>query len=411
MKVPDTPADWDDIHLDADGNPRIVERRFVVEDVYAGYRLDHFLKCKIPRLSRTKLQTIIRTQVLPVRGRVLKPHSAVTPGDEIILRRPARPEPSCPRDFAVLYDDPHMMVIDKPAGLPVHASAKFYFNTLTRVLSERYPGQGLQICHRLDRETSGVLVVARGKPAARALKGAFARHRVRKVYLAVVHGQPPWPGPDDAQTLHPAETLERPATDRIDGNKPVAVDDTVTCALAAALDLVPGDRGPGGEQSARNLLAYHRIDLPLGMVEQTGQEIAVRMVVRADAQPAETRVRVLARRDHCTLVLCIPVTGRQHQIRAHLAACGYPIVGDKLYGHGDEAFAEYCAQGLTAELLARFELPRQALHAAAIAIPSPERPDEFIRVTSRLPADLQQYLDRPRDDSHPITAPSSPSRP
>src|SRR4029079_9292073 len=101
------------------------------------------------------------------------------------IRRPARPEPPCPLMFTVLHEDARMRVIDKPAGLPVHASAKFYFNTLTRVLRERYPDEPeLQICHRLDRETSGCLVVARDREAAVFLKDAIGRKdRTTKEYL------------------------------------------------------------------------------------------------------------------------------------------------------------------------------------------------------------------------------------
>jgi 23S rRNA pseudouridine1911/1915/1917 synthase len=329
------------VHLDENGRPRIVERRFVVDESHAGFRLDHYLKRQIPRLSRTRLQAIIRDQLLPVRGRRLKPSSSVALGDEIVMRREARPEPPCPRTFAVLHEDAHMMVIDKPAGLPVHASARFYFNTLTRVLDERFPGQGLQICHRLDRETSGVLVVARGKEAAARLKGAFENKRARKTYLAVVWGDPPWP----------------------DG----------------AWD---SDTG-----------ADHEIDLPLGLVRDPCARIGIRMEARADGLPSLTRVRVLERRGHAALVRCLPVTGRQHQIRAHLAACGHPIVGDKLYAHGDEVFAACCDHGLTPELLARLWLPRHALHAAAIMVPHPETRRE-VRVESPLPADLRAFLDR-----------------
>lgn len=331
-----------DVHLDEHGNPRMVERRFVVEDPFAGYRLDHYLKRMIPRLSRTKLQDIIRTQLEPVRARRLKPHSPVSPGDVIVIRRPARPEPPCPRTFDLLHDDGSLMVVDKPAGLPMHASAKFYFNTLTRVLAERYPDQPLQICHRLDRETSGTVVVARGKDAAARLKGAFAAHRVQKTYLAIVWGNPPWP----------EGTL---------------------------------DSDPAGD---------HALDLPLGLIQDPKARIQIRMEVRAGALPSLTRVRVLERRDACALVRCLPVTGRQHQIRAHLAAVGYPIVGDKLYAHGDDLFAAYCDQGMTPVMLDRVKLPRQALHAASIAVPHPDG-GHIVRVDSPLPRDMRAFLDGP----------------
>lgn len=351
-----------DVHLDADGNPRMVERRFVVEKEYAGWRVDHFLKSQIPRLSRTKLQRIIRTQLLPVRGRRLKPHSPVAIGDSVIIRHPARPEPPCPRTFGVLYRDPLMMVIDKPAGLPVHSSAKFFFNTLTRVLRERYPDENVQICHRLDRETSGCLVVARGREPAARLKGAFADHAVQKSYLAIVHGQPPWP----------------------EGPSPLGGDDRGGRVEESTAE-------PAAEPTARSgdePVGAHIIDLPLALADSA---LNIRMEVRTGARPATTRVWVVARRAGYALVCCMPITGRQHQIRAHLAAVGYPIVGDKLYTHGEQAFMDYCDHGMTPELLARFELPRQALHAAAITIPHPKNRAR-LRVTCPLPVDMSEFL-------------------
>jgi 23S rRNA pseudouridine1911/1915/1917 synthase len=120
--------------------------------------------------------------------------------------------------------------------------------------------------------------------------------------------------------------------------------------------------------------------------------INIRMTVREDAAPARTEVRVVARpRPGFSLVECRPITGRQHQIRAHLAAAGYPIVGDKLYRHGDEAFRRYCDQGLTDEMLADFLLPRHALHAARIEIPHPSR-KETLAVESPMPADMAEFL-------------------
>src|SRR5262245_20127383 len=158
-------------HLDDEGKPKIVERHLHVPPELAGLRLDHFVKTQIPRLSRTKIQGIIDTQLRRADGFAPKSSTSVAAGEHYIIRREARPEPPCPRTFTVLHEDARMRVIDKPAGLPVHATAKFYFNTLTRVMLERYPDEPeLQICHRLDRETSGCLVLARDRDAAAFLK-------------------------------------------------------------------------------------------------------------------------------------------------------------------------------------------------------------------------------------------------
>ena len=288
------------------------------------------MKTQIERLSRTKIQAIIETQLQRVTGGRLKPATIVAAGDHFVIRREARPEPPCPRTFTVLHEDARVLVIDKPAGLPVHASAKFYFNTLARVLSERYPLEPeLQLCHRLDRETSGCLVVARDREAASFIKPAIAdKHRTHKEYLAVVHGHPPW----DAEVL---------------------LDTPLRLSTAADATKVPHVRvipGPGG-------------------------------------MPAMTKVRVEHRNAAYSVVRCTLVTGRQHQIRVHLAHAGFPIVGDKLYAHGDDPFIDYCDEGLTPELAELFILPRHALHAAKIVFPHPD--GGTITVEAPLPDDLK----------------------
>lgn len=334
-----------DVHLDDSGNPRIVERRFVVEPELAGHRLDHFLVRKIPRLSRTRAQDIIRRTV-SISGRPAKPNSRVALGDVVLMRRDAQPEPPCPRTFTVLHADDQVMVIDKPAGLPVHISARYYFNTLTRVVSERFPDQAWQICHRLDRETSGALVLANGRVAARAVKRAFEKKKIRKTYLAIAHGQ-------------------------------VAEDPFV-------------------------------IDRPLGPTRDPEAPIKLRMVVRddPDALPAVTEVERLALvgrvdgsdAERFSLVACRPISGRQHQIRVHLAEVGHPVVGDKLYAHGDRMFAAGCDQRLTDADREQLLLTRHALHAHKIEVPHPDGSRLVVRCS--LPTELREFLaDRIAADS------------
>ena len=333
----DPALDWGlATHLEADGTPRIVERELRVPPELAGMRLDHFIKTQITRLSRTKIQQVIATQLSRDTAGRLKPATMVAAGDRFVIRRPARREPPCPRTFTVVHEDARVLVVDKPAFLPVHASAKFYFNTLTRVLGERYPDEPeLQICHRLDRETSGCLVVARDREAAAYVKARIADKRVTtKVYLAVVHGAPPW-------------------------RAEVALDIPLRLSTAADATRLPG----------------------------------VRMLPDPRGLPALTRVRVVRHAGPYALVECTLVTGRQHQIRAHLAAAGFPIVGDKLYTHGDDAFIAFCDRGLSAELAARFVLPRHALHAASIAFPHPG--GETVTARAPLPADMAALVELP----------------
>jgi 23S rRNA pseudouridine1911/1915/1917 synthase len=308
--------------------PDIMPLRLTVPPECAGWRLDHFLKHRIRRLSRTKIRTIIETQVRLPDGRRARPSGGVRGGELIVINRPAPREPAVPRHFEVLAEDETFLAIDKPAGLPIHTTAKFWRNTLTALLRERYPDQGLQVCHRLDRETSGVLLVGRGPEASSLLKRAFARRRVRKSYLALVHGLP-----------DPAEGT---------------------------------------------------VDLPLKLLDTPTH---LMMGVAADGLPSLTRYRVVRRFDAHALVEAAPETGRQHQIRVHLAAIGHPIVGDKLYRASERQFMAFCDGGLTPELLAAFDgLPRQALHAHRLTFPHP-RTGAAITVESPLPPDLVAHLE------------------
>jgi len=294
---------------------------------YDSWRLDHFLKQRIRRLSRTKIRTIIETQVRLDGGRAPRPAMAVHTGDTIHIDRPAPIEPEVPREFGILASDEHFIAIDKPAGLPMHTTAKFWKNTLVALLRERYPEERLQICHRIDRETSGVLLIARTAEAASFLKRAFASRTVKKTYLALVHGVP---------------------------------------------------EPPAGV-----------IDAPMRLLDTRTH---IKMGVTQDGLPAVTRYCVQRLFAHHALVEAAPETGRQHQIRVHLAHIGHPIVGDKLYGASEQAFMDYCDAGLTPELLDLFDgLPRHALHAARLIFPHPKT-REPVTVESPLPGDLLEYM-------------------
>ena len=290
-----------------------------------GWRLDHFLKYRIGRLSRTRIQAIIQTQIV-LEGRRARPAASVHVGEQIHLNRPAPIEPDVPRTFDVLFEDEHVLVIDKPAGLPMHTTAKFWRNTLVAVLRERYPDQHTEICHRIDRETSGVMLIARTPRAGAYLKTAFATRRISKRYLALVKGNPP----DHGLIDQPIKLLDSPTH----------------------LMMGPAD----------------------------------------DGLVAVTRFEVLRRFPDHALVAANPETGRQHQIRVHLASLGYPLVGDKLYGAGEKYFMESCDRGITEELLARFDgLPRHALHAERLTFPHPVT-HAPTTIVSPLPGDLTAYM-------------------
>lgn len=281
-----------------------------------GYRVDRFIHARIIRLSRTRIQTIIeRGQVRDARGPIVRPAHRVHAGEVVTVLRPAPPEPEVVLDYTVRYEDPDLLVIDKPAGLPVHPSARYHRHTLTAVMRTRLGvGHGWEMAHRLDRETSGVMVFGRRGGSGSVLKRSFQHREIDKEYLALVHGR-----------LEDARIIE----------------------------------------------------LPLGPAQ--GSEIRVKMGPRAlddGGVPARTEVEPLAggsfRGEPITLVRARPRTGRQHQIRVHLAELGHGIVGDKLYGIEEAWFLDVVEHGRPmAELGEELGLWRHALHAVRLELPHP----------------------------------------
>ena len=306
----------------------VIERDIVVPPECSGWRLDHFLKRRIGRMSRTRIQSIIGEQISFPDGRPARPSSPVRAGETILLRRPAPVEPEVPRHFDILFEDESVLVIDKPAGLPMHTTAKFWRNTLVALLRERYPDEQMEIAHRIDRETSGVLLIARNRQVASFLTRAFARRAVEKTYLALVKGHPP-------------------------------------------------DEG--------------KIDMPLRLLD-TKSRIMMGPVQDGSGLTAVTQFRVVRRLPGHAVCEARPLTGRQHQIRVHFACIGHPIVGDKLYGAGEALFMRSCEEPLTPELLACFDgLPRHALHAHRLTLPHPVG-KHAVTIESPLPADIAAHI-------------------
>ena len=306
----------------------VIERDIVVPPECSGWRLDHFLKRRIGRMSRTRIQSIIGEQISFPDGRPARPSSPVRAGETILLRRPAPVEPEVPRHFDILFEDESVLVIDKPAGLPMHTTAKFWRNTLVALLRERYPNEQMEIAHRIDRETSGVLLIARNRQVASFLTRAFARRAVEKTYLALVKGHPP-------------------------------------------------DEG--------------KIDMPLRLLD-TKSRIMMGPVHDGSGLTAVTQFRVVRRLPGHAVCEARPLTGRQHQIRVHFACIGHPIVGDKLYGAGEALFMRSCEEPLTPELLACFDgLPRHALHAHRLTFPHPVG-KHAVTIESPLPADIAAHI-------------------
>jgi 23S rRNA pseudouridine1911/1915/1917 synthase len=311
---------------------QVVRVPFIVEPNYAGWRLDRYLQEKIPRLSRERVQHLIEHR-LECEGRRLKPSTRVVPGLAFALLKDAEPEPEVPLEFGVVHDDGALLVVDKPAGLPVHPTARYSANTFTSAARLRFPERKVDPAHRLDRETSGLLACGSAPEWTKRLKRAFADGAVSKTYLGLAAG--------------------RPAEDRFTVDAPLAI--TLASTVRVRMHVWEGEGG-----------------LP----SVTEFEVLERRVAE-DGAPV-------------TLLACRPRTGRQHQIRAHLHHAGLPLVGDKIYGPDEAIFDRFTKHAMTDEDRVRLRLPRQALHAWRLELPHP-RTGERLALEAPLPPDLAGF--------------------
>ena len=293
----------------------------------AGLRLDQALARALPQYSRARLQQWIEAGLVEVDGRAPRAKDRVLGGEQVRLTARFEPDDRVapePLQLSVVYQDEALIVIDKPAGLVVHPGAGNPRHTLQNALLALDPALAVVpragLVHRLDKDTSGLLVVARTPEAHARLVSALAAREVERTYLAICTG------------------------------------------------VMTG----GGT-----------VDAPIGR-HRTQR---TRMAVRNDGREAITHYRIAERFRAHTLVRVQLETGRTHQIRVHLGHAGYPVVGDPVYG-GRRRLPAGCSASLAAELGA---FPRQALHAARLALahPSTGRP---LAWESPLPEDMEHLV-------------------
>jgi 23S rRNA pseudouridine1911/1915/1917 synthase len=170
-----------------------VEVPFEVQKPQHGLRLDSYLAGRLHRYSRSGVRRLIEEGRVFRRGRMVKPAAKVAAGETVLIRYPRHEELPCPHaELPVLYEDEVLLAVDKPAPLLSHPTDKIQNNTATSVLKGQFPGLRPRLAHRLDRETSGVLLLAKDAATARDLAALFIGRKVRKEYLALVAGEVSW---------------------------------------------------------------------------------------------------------------------------------------------------------------------------------------------------------------------------
>ena len=317
---------------------------FIVANSHRGTRLDRFVVERCPNLSRARVQELIGEHLVLVDGAPAKAALKLRGGERIYVEAQERPALSAepePIPLQLLYEDDDVLVVNKPAGMSVHAGAGNSHGTLVNALLGR--GQSLSsgggavaddlrpgIVHRLDKDTSGAIAIAKNDFAHAKLAEAFRTRAVKKTYLALAEGR---------------FDKESGKIELVIGRDPVRR--TRMKALAAAAKT--GPRALAGK-----------------------------------GRSAVTEWRKLAEIGPATLLEVQLLTGRTHQIRVHLSSLKHPLVGDILYG---------AATHLETRNYSMPALGRQFLHSAKLGFPHP-RTGRWVEVRAPLPNDLRDYLDR-----------------
>ena len=275
----------------------------------------------------------IGAQRVLVNGVAADAQCALQAGDLVEFVADDIPEPRVNFDVRIVHADDDIMIIDKPANLPCHPAGRYFNHTVWGWLKREHGVEKPAIINRLDRETSGLLMVALNPVAESRCRRQFAARRVAKEYLVLVEGEFP-------------ESAE-----------------------ACGWMLADPDAGT----------ARRRVYRPGGGVEP------------AEADWAETRFVRLAMANGVSLVRAAPETGRLHQIRATLCSLGFPVVGDKVYGVDSGMFGRFCTDALSEEDWRRLRVKRQALHASRLEFRHPSDQRE-VCFESPLPDELAEVL-------------------
>ncbi|MCW7489711.1 RluA family pseudouridine synthase [Leptospira meyeri] len=289
---------------------------------FTGNTILVFLTTKFPYHSKDEWQYLLDMGRIHVQGKVASAELVLQEGDSVVYEPiPGRiQEPEVDTDYAVLKETEEFLFIDKPGNLPMHPAGRYRTRTLLNLLEEKYP---LVIpVHRLDRETSGIVIFAKSEESRTWLQKKFEKREVKKEYLAVVRGK----------------FLNSISLDGYIGKN---LDSAIRKKMKFSLE----------EFSDSKFVSTEFI--PLDFIES----------------------------QNLSLVLVRPLTGRIHQIRVSLLYLGYPILGDKLYGPRETMFLDFVQSGLSPSLLEELGAERQILHAHSISYID-DRTGEKIKVRS-----------------------------
>ncbi|PCJ56232.1 MAG: hypothetical protein COA79_19460 [Planctomycetota bacterium] len=299
-----------------------------VPKVFCGITIDEYYSKRFPYKTRDLWMKSIEEGRVRINGLPITPDTVIQPEAIIDSLVYDIREPPINVSWNVLFEDEYLYIIDKPGHLPVHPTGRFYKHSFLQIMMDRDPGWKIHVMHRLDVETSGILIVGKTKEAASAFFKIFKNKEIQKEYKALVRG------------AFPKEGII--------------------------------------------------VDGPLG--KSINSTISVKMEVNGvDNKEAISKYELLELRENGTsLIKCIPITGRTNQLRAHIEHAGFPILGDKIYCKDDSIFHDYHEDGETESLKKKLILNRQALHAYKVSFIHPFTKEQMT-IESDFPDDINYF--------------------
>ncbi|MBI4977022.1 MAG: RluA family pseudouridine synthase [Spirochaetes bacterium] len=291
-----------------------------------GERIDHYLGRRFTYHSRTEWQSIIEQGVVRLNGIIPKSRQRLKKGDRVVYQIHDLIEPVVDKRVRILYDDGDIIACNKPADLPVIPSGKYHHNTLYGIMCKKLK-LSPRLVNRIDRETSGIVLMARTEQGARLMQNIIATGKIHKIYAVIVKGE-----------------VKRKSF------------------------IVRGNIGRVQDPQYRMMQAF-----------------------TPEGKYSRTDFRLVAQKNGYALLLCRIHTGRTHQIRVHLREEGLSVVGDKVYGaKGAEIFQMFLKEGNSDNVLREVDLPRQALHAFKLCFIHPKTGERLV-IKAPLPKDMREF--------------------
>lgn len=318
------------ISLSKNGKKKYLHKvSYEILPLYNRYRLDRYLKIKMPWYSRNELNSYIKNGEFFRNGNLIKKGNKLYFSDTL-TRIYYKEEPFIDVskiNIELIYEDEELLVVNKPPTIPVHPNSAYQSGTMLQILEDKYNYKNLRLVHRLDKETSGLILLAKNKKMAAFLTKKLSSRNIEKRYLALVNG--------------------------------IVKDKYFTVKFNMGIDKTS------------------KIRIKQGAVD--------------DGVISHTEFTLIKQYEGYALVEALLKTGRQHQIRSHLSYYGNYIIGDKIYGVDEMIFDEFVEKGLTLEMLKKLKINHHLLHAYKLSFYDEIR-NKFFSFKAKLPKEFSNFI-------------------